>query len=400
MTPVANDLDRFRARLRAWAETHAPPPGWRDELTSEREHVEVERRWMRTLLEGGYGGPHWSRAWGGADLSLPEQVVLHEELTRVGAPYLRTWFVALHHTYATLTAYGSPEQQRRHLPPILRGETIWCQGFSEPEAGSDLASLRTRAVREGDDYVVDGRKVWSSGALQSDWCLLLARTDAAVPKHQGISYFLLDMKSPGVEVRTIRQADGGAHFCEIFLDGVRIPAANLVGAENAGWAVARATLTAERGPTMLELAERLETAFGWLVELARAQRIGGHPAIEDEAVRESLARLHCDVTILGDLCRRVVEVLVRGGGSAPEASIVKVYYSELLQRVADLGVELSGAEGQVVATKPIGMVWESGVWMLDYVGSWGMVSGGGTNHIQRNVLAERILGLPREPGAA
>jgi alkylation response protein AidB-like acyl-CoA dehydrogenase len=389
-------IEDFRAHVRAWAETHAPPRGWAASLKTEEDLVEVERAWLRAQNAAGYGGAHWSAEWG-AGLSLAEQVVLFEEFSRVDAPYIRTWFVALNHTYATLMAGGTEEQKRRFLPKVLNAEEIWCQGFSEPGAGSDLASLRTTAVRDGDVYVVNGQKVWSSGAMKADWCLLLARTNPDAPKRRGISYFLLDMKLPGVEPRMIRQNDGSEHFCELFLTDVRIPAEYLVGDENDGWRLAQATLTSERGPTILELAERLKQALGWLGDLARTQRLEGRPAIEDVAVREQLAVLHTDVDILAALCRGVVQDLIKKGGTGPEASIVKVYYSELLQRVADFGVQLEGLSAQRHAVKPLGAAYESGVWMVDYVNSWSWITGGGTNQIQRNVIGERVLGLPREP---
>ncbi|MFN2536667.1 MAG: acyl-CoA dehydrogenase family protein [Mycobacteriales bacterium] len=391
-------LEEFRAEVRSWAEEHAPPADWMASLKNEEAVIELERSWLRALHEGGYAGAHWSKEWGGG-FSLPEQVVLFEEFTRVNAPYVRNWFVALNHTYATLTAAGTEEQKQRHLPAILRADEIWCQGFSEPGAGSDLASLRTTAVRDGDSYVVNGQKIWSSGALHADWCLLLARTDPTAPKRQGISYFLMDMKSPGVEPRVIRQMDGGAHFCEIFLTDVRIPAENLVGAENEGWRLAQVTLSSERGPTTLELAERLRTALGWLIDLAKETHLEGRPAVEDMAVREQLTALHIEVGILGALCHKVVDDLIAKGGTGPEASIVKVYYSELLHRLMDFAVQLQGLAAQEFAVPPLGTAWESGVWMIDFLNSYAWIIGGGTNHIQRSVIGERVLGLPREPAA-
>ena len=211
------------------------------------------------------------REWGGG-MSVAEQIVLYQELAAHDAPRLVLAFVGIHHAASTLLVAGTDEQRQRHLPAILDGE-IWVQGFSEPEAGSDLASLRTTARRDGDAYVVNGQKLWASGGMHADWCLLLARTDPDAPKRNGISYFLLDMTTPGIDVRPIRNAIGDSHFCEIFLNDVEIPAANLVGAENAGWQVAQATLGAERGMTMLELAERLGNAgFRWLVEACPARR--------------------------------------------------------------------------------------------------------------------------------
>jgi alkylation response protein AidB-like acyl-CoA dehydrogenase len=299
-------------------------------------------------------------------------------------------FVGIHHAAATLLAAGTDEHRRRHLPAILDGE-IWVQGFSEPEAGSDLASLRTSARRVGDAYVVNGQKLWASGGKHASWCLLLARTDPDAPKRKGISYFLLDMSTPGIEVRPIRNAIGDSHFCEIFLNDVNIPAANLIGAENAGWQVAQATLAAERGLTMLELAERLGNAgFRWLVEAA---------PVEDPIVADRLAQFETEITGLRRLCRKVVEDNEDGTADPADASIVKLYYSELLQRLTDFGAEIGGLAAHTRLAKPMSSGWESGSWMLDFIGSWEWTIPGGSSEIQRTIIAERGLGLPREPSA-
>ena len=259
---------------------------------TDEEFVAFQKAWFATLHSAGYAVPHWPREWGGG-MSVAEQVVLYQELAAHDAPRLVLAFVGIHHAASTLLVAGTDEQRRRHLPAILDGE-IWVQGFSEPEAGSDLASLRTSARRDGDHYVVNGQKVWASGGMHADWCLLLARTDPDAPKRKGISYFLMDMTTPGIDVRPIRNAIGDSHFCEVFLNDVGIPAANLVGAENAGWQVAQATLGAERGMTMLELAERLGNAgFRWLrADAARStDPIVGRPAgaVRDRDHRPSRA---------------------------------------------------------------------------------------------------------------
>jgi alkylation response protein AidB-like acyl-CoA dehydrogenase len=300
-------------------------------------------------------------------------------------------FVGIHHAASTLLAAGTEEQRRRHLPAILDGE-IWVQGFSEPEAGSDLASLRATARRVGDSYVVNGQKVWASGAMHADWCLLLARTDPDAPKRHGISYFLLDMATPGIEVRPIRQATGESHFCEIFLNDVEVPATNLVGAENAGWQVAQATLGAERGMTMLELAERLGNAgFRWLLQACSP--------VDDPIVADRLAQFETEITGLRGLCRELVEKSAAGTVGPAETSIVKLYYSELLQRVTDFGAEIGGLAAHTQLAKPISSSWESGSWVLDFIGSWEWTIPGGASEIQRTIIGERGLGLPREPSA-
>ena len=397
--PGDEELAAFRAKVRAWAEDHVPT-GWEDQYgaSADAEYIEFQRQWLRELRDGGYAAPHWSKEWGGG-YSLSEQVVIFEELSRLNAPRLRSFFVARHHAYATLTHAGTDEQRRQHLPAILNGDEIWCQGFSEPGAGSDLASLRTKAVRDGDRYVVNGQKIWSSGARHADWCLLLARTDPAAPKRRGISYFILDMRTDGIDVRPIKQATGAAEFNEMFLTDVVIPVSNRIGAENDGWRIAQTTLSTERGITVLELAERLSIGLGWLVDLARTSRIGGRPAIEDPMVREELVTRQTEVSILRRLCRQMIADIERRGGTGPEASIVKVFYSELLQRLMGTGVSLAGVATHRNSEKPVSAGYESANWMLDYVDSWSWITGGGTNEIQRTVVGERVLGLPREPTA-
>jgi alkylation response protein AidB-like acyl-CoA dehydrogenase len=390
------DLNEFRATVRTWCEQHIPPD-WRQSQTGvdDDEFVRFQKSWFAELHRAGYAVPHWPREWGGG-MSVSEQIVLYQELAAHDAPRLVLAFVGIHHAAATLLAAGTDEQRRRHLPAILDGET-WVQGFSEPEAGSDLASLRTSARRVGDSYVVSGQKLWTSGGKHADWCLLLARTDPDAPKRKGISYFLLDMTTPGVEVRPIRNAIGDSHFCEIFLNDVAIPAANLVGAENAGWQVAQATLGAERGLTMLELAERLGNAgFRWLVEAS---------PVDDPIVADRLAQFETEITGLRGLCRKVVESAdlemrgVAGTAGPADASIVKLYYSELLQRLTGFGAETAGLAAHTQLAKPMSSGWESGCWVQDFIGSWEWTIPGGSSEIQRTIIAERGLGLPREPSA-
>jgi alkylation response protein AidB-like acyl-CoA dehydrogenase len=326
--------------------------------------------------------------------------VLYQELAAHDAPRLVLPFVGIHHAAATLLAAGTDEQRRRHLPAILDGE-LWCQGFSEPDAGSDLASLRTTARRAGDVYVVDGQKVWASFAMHADWCLLLARTDPEAPKRHGISFFLLDMRSPGIDVRPIRQATGEAHFCELFLDGVEVPADGLVGPENAGWQVAQATLSAERGTTMLELAERLGNAgFRWLVETCGRVGPDGSRSIDDAVVQDRLAGFETELSGLRALCRSLVERSHAGTAGPADASVVKVCYSELLQRMTGFGAEVAGLDGHATLHKPRSSGWESAAWVLDFISSWEWTIPGGTNEIQRTIIGERGLGLPREPVSA
>jgi alkylation response protein AidB-like acyl-CoA dehydrogenase len=380
-------IEEFRTQVRDWCADHVPKD-WRAAQTGvdDQAFVDFQQAWFQELRSAGWAVPHWPAEWGGG-LSAPEQVVLYQELAAHDAPRLVLQFVSLHHAASTLLAAGTDEQRARHLPAILDGE-VWCQGFSEPDAGSDLAALKTSARRTDGGWVVNGQKVWASGAAHADWCLLLARTNPDAPKRKGISYFLMDMRTPGIDVRPIKQATGESHFCEVFLDDAFIPDDGLVGPEDAGWQVAQETLGAERGMTMLELAERLGNAgFGWLLELCVPT---GDPVVLDR-----LAGFEVEVTGLRALCRNHVERVEAGVAGPADASIVKLYYSELLQRMTGFGAEVAGMAGHTVLQKPISSGWESGAWVLDFISSWEWTIPGGSSEIQRTIIGERGLGLPR-----
>lgn len=391
-----SDLDEFRATVRDWCDTHVPTD-WREAQTgvSDEEFVTFQKSWFAELHSAGYAVPHWPAEWGGGlrtrgatgPMPVPQQIVLFQELAAHDAPRLVLAFVGIHHAASTLLAAGTDAQRQRHLPAILDGE-IWVQGFSEPEAGSDLAALRTSARADGENFIVNGQKLWASGAVHADWCLLLARTDPDAPKRHGISYFLMDMTTPGIDVRPIRNAVGDSHFCEIFLNDVVVPAANLIGPVNEGWQVAQATLGAERGMTMLELAERLSNAgFRWLVQACSP--------VVDSVVADRLAQFEIELAGLRGLCRDLVERAEAGATGPADASIVKLYYSELLQRMTGFGAEIGGLAAHTVLTKPVSSGWESGAWMLDFIGSWEWTIPGGASEIQRTIIGERGLGLPR-----
>lgn len=389
----------FRREVRAWLAAHLPAD-WQRRMrgAAESAHVAFQRQWFRTMMGGGYGAPHWPAEWGGSGFSFAQQIILYEELARAGAPRLIVYFIALYHVPATLLAWGSEVQRHRHLPAILTGDEIWCQGFSEPNAGSDLTSLRTRAERRGDHFIVNGQKIWSSNAHLARFCLLLARTDPATTGAKGISFFILDLETPGVTLRPIKQITGAAHFNELFLDDVAIPAENLIGPEHGGWAVAQSTLASERGLTILELAERMRHGFALLLDAARA---GPRPAIDDAETRRALADIRIRIEALRAMVGELLAAALHGedgGGGAP--SIVKLYYSELLRDFTRLGVEIGGMAAQHQAPLLSGGANETGDWMNDYLYSWAWTISGGSSEIQRNIIAERGLGLPREPKAA
>jgi alkylation response protein AidB-like acyl-CoA dehydrogenase len=392
------DLAQLRAAVRAWAVAHTPP-GWHDTLgTATREQFrQFNIGQARLLRAAGLLAPHWPAEFGGGGFSFREQLVIQEELVRADFPQPRLLEIALAHIAATLMAYGRPDQQR-HLTAILDGE-IWCQGFSEPDAGSDLASLRTRAMRTaGGDYVVDGQKVWSSYADQASWCLLLARTDPAAPKHRGLSLFMLALDSPGVEIRPTRQATGTEEFCELFLTGVQVPAAHLIGEENAGWRMAQTTLATERAFNILELQARLAVALSEIAAQAKVTELApGQLAADDTSLRQELAARAAEIEVLGLLGQQLASDVERSGEVGPEGSIVKLFYSETLQRLTRLAVQISGPGALADERREFATSWTSGHWMIDHLKSWNWTIAAGSNEIQRNIIGERVLGLPREP---
>jgi alkylation response protein AidB-like acyl-CoA dehydrogenase len=275
---------------------------------------------------------------------------------------------------------------------------VWCQGFSEPNAGSDLASLQCRAVRDGDVYIVNGQKIWSSGAHRASWCLLLARTDPEAPKHRGISVFMLDLSSPGIEIRPIRQATGSAEFCEIFLTDVRIPVEHRLGTENDGWRIAQTTLSTERGSFIIENQVRLLEVLDKVAAEAATVELGnGRTAAQDPAVRQELAERAAEVEVLGMLADKIIGGLLRHGEMGPEGSILKLFYSETLQKLTGLAARIRGVAADVDPEVEGFGGYTSGNWLIDHIASWTWTIAAGSNEIQRNIIGERVLGLPREP---
>jgi alkylation response protein AidB-like acyl-CoA dehydrogenase len=369
------EAETHRGGIRAFLDEHAPggvyPPDW-----------------TRRLAEHGYVAPHWPRPWG-RDASPLEQLVIDEELKRAGAP--KPWNpIGIGWAGPTLLVAGTPEQQARYLPGILDGSEIWCQLFSEPEAGSDLASLRTRAERDGDEYVLNGQKIWTTLGHLARYGILLARTNPDAEPHRGISYFVLDMQSPGITVRSIKQMDHSASFNEVFFDDVRIPAENLVGDENDGWRLAKVTLGNERvslsgegalwgiGPTAHDLLDLVRT----------------HGKLSDPVLRQRLAALYIESEILRLIRLRTISAKVAGLEPGPEASVRKALADEHGQHVMAAAVDLAGSDGMLLDRGPFGT--PDATWAIGYLYSRALTIGGGTSEVQRNILGERILGLPRE----
>ena len=382
----------FRTRVRTWLEEHAPAvegdhrahDPFRDPTTEgEAAHIEACQQWQRLLFEHGWAGLTWPTEYGGGGLSSHHQGIFNREQARFDVS-TGVFAVGIGMVGPTLIAHGTHDQKERYLTPMLRGDEIWCQLFSEPEAGSDLASLRTRAARAEGGWVVSGQKVWTSGAHFSDFGILLARTDPDVPKHAGITYFIVDMSSPGIDVRPLRQIDGSAHFNEVFLDDVAIPEGNVVGDVNGGWRVAQTTLLSER--TLIGGGQRL----GFDQVLALAQRTGG---AEDPCLRQELARCFTRYELLRYLGYRVQTAVSHGEPPGPEASVMKLALSHHLEATGDLVMALEGPAGTLLDGDAPG----DGFWQYQFLGQWRSRIGGGTDQIQRNIVGERVLGLPREP---
>ncbi len=383
----------FREEVRDFIAKECPPElrspegGEWGMLSGEgRPMSERRRQWRKKLLEKGWIAPAWPKEYGGGGLTVKEQFILNEELAKARAP--RFLDVGIGWVGPTLIVHGTEEQRRRFLPPILSGDEIWCQGFSEPNAGSDLANVQTRAVRQGDYYVVNGQKIWTSLAQYAHWMILLCRTDPNAPKHKGLSYLIVDMKSPGITVHEMTTMAGTRIFCQVFLEDVRVPVTHLVGEENRGWYVATTTLDFERSLVHLPIEYRQITLS--LVDFARSHA----PAHQRPLVRAALAERLIETEVAYNLSLRVVSLQARGIVPNYEASMVKLYCSELEQRIAATGMRLLSLYGQLNAREDPWAPLQGRVARM-YLFSVAATIGGGTSEIQRNIIAVRGLGLPR-----
>ena len=370
----------FRDELRQWLADNPPPP----EPTEGGEDAQYawRRDWQRTLYDAGWAAPQWPSAYGGRDASLTESAIYFEELGRARVPMAAN-VLGLLLGGPTLMVWGTDEQKERYLAPILSGEEIWCQGFSEPEAGSDLAALKTRAVRDGDDWVVTGQKVWTSGAQYSKWCMLVARTDQDQPKHKGLTYFLMDMEQAEIQVRPLRQITGEAEFNELFIEEARIPDANVVGGEGNGWKVALTTLMNERAGLGFALQVRLRQLLDDLVEEAQRRDVL-------DAHADALADLHVRCESIRLLAWKGLTDIEKYGQPGPEGSLVKWLWSDTNQRLTQLAADVVGPEALTGGTR----------WSYELLRARGNTIEGGTTEVLKNIVAERVLGLPRLKAAA
>jgi len=378
--------EQFRAQVRDWIRTNKPRKPSPLHAPALREY---DLDWQRRQFEGGWAGIAWPKEYGGLGLSLTRQLIWYEEYAKAGAPFIGTCFVGILHGGPTLIVRGNEEQKSYHLPKILRGEVVWCQGFSEPSAGSDLGSLRTRAHIDGDHLVVNGQKVWTSYADVADWQELLVRTDPEAPKHKGITWVICNMKTPGITVRPIKMLDGRAEFCEVFYDNVRIPLKNVVGKVNDGWNVAMSTLSFERGSAFILDQVELGVHLQHLIDLAKDTRgLDGRPLIQNDAIAEKLATMKAEVTALRAMTYATVSRSLNTDQPGLEGSLIRVFYTNVQHRMYQLAMEMQGnAAIKLHPTEP--------GWTRSYLYSFASTIAAGAVQIQRNIIAERILGMPR-----
>jgi alkylation response protein AidB-like acyl-CoA dehydrogenase len=381
--------EAFRLEVRDWLERNLPAgygkPGFVPP-EDPAEKVALARRWQRTLAGGGWAGIHWPREYGGRGATPIEHFLFVEEYTRIGAPPSIDIGVGLGLVGPTLIHHGTDAQKRRFLPKILAGEEVWCQGFSEPNAGSDLANCRTRAELDGDEFRVTGQKIWTSYARFADWCILIVRTDFQAPKHKGLTFLLLDMKTPGITIRPLVEMTGIAWFNEVFFDDVRVPRANMIGDLNQGWTIAITTLAHERGGSAphARLGRELEDVLGLAKRLRQT---------DDPNVRQRLAQACIDTEILRLMAYKQVSDVMRTGHPGPEGSCLKLVWSELDMRMKELAIELEGPYAAL--ERGTSHAVDRGRWQYEYLWSRAASIYAGTSEVQRNIIAQRVLGLPR-----
>ena len=386
--------EAYRVSIRGWLDENIPD-WWQEADPDERggdEYFDQHRAWHRELYEAGYVGVTWPVEYGGQGRTQVENAILLEELARADAPpHVNGSGIGL--CGPALMHHGSPEQRETHLLPMLKAERMWCQGYSKPGAGSDLANLQTRAELRGDRYVVNGQKIWTSGAHQADWIFCLVRTDPEAERHGGIGFLLIDMQTPGVEVRPLVQITGNRHFNETFFTDVEVPAENIVGKPTEGWRVSNTVLSYERGASTLSAYLTYQRSVGRITDLARSTQRGGRSAATDPVFCQGLAQLATEVEILRLNSLRLLTRLAQGEKPGPESSTMKVYRSELDHRMSRLGNSLTGPYGQLWPGSARAI--DGGHWGARQLQSCGGTIAAGTSEIQRNIISERVLGLPR-----
>jgi alkylation response protein AidB-like acyl-CoA dehydrogenase len=390
------DEQLFCDEVRAWLAAH------HDELNESYSYNQAEKmdnwmaflkRWQRKLYDAGLSGISWPKEYGGRGATIIEELILTEEMARAKAPNLMNISIGIELVGPAIIHHGTEAQKKRYLQKILSAEEIWSQGFSEPDAGSDLASLRTVAVEEDDHFIVTGQKVWTSWAEYSDCCILLARTDPKAPRHKGISCFLVDMRSPGITIRPTVQITGEAEFSEVFFDGVRLPRESRLGGNNEGWKVAMTILAHERGTSAIKYQIRFRTELDDLISVSKSMARGGQVLSKDPVLKQKLAQCFIEVEVLKYNIYRSVSEIMRNGKPGPESSIIKLFWSEMDRRQKEIGMELLGLYSQLVRHSKWTI--DDGKWPRAFLWSRAGTIYAGSSEIQRNIIAERVLGLPK-----
>jgi alkylation response protein AidB-like acyl-CoA dehydrogenase len=381
--------EAFRQEVRTWLEANVPKEPRPSDPDGAFHYM---RAWQKKMFDGGWVGIHWPKSYGGRGATLLEQAVFQQEFARVQAPPLANT-LGLMIVGPTLMVHGTEEQKKRYIPRILSAEEIWCQGFSEPNSGSDLASLQTRAVEDGDDFVVNGQKIWTSMAHCADMCILLTRTDPQAPKHKGISFLLVDMHSPGITVKPLRQMPGGAEFNEVFFEHVRVPKKQLVGQLNDGWRIAMTTLTHERASASFGTQVQIKRALDDIIHVAKKVKRNGVSLSADPVIRQKLAQAYIRVDVMRLNNYRSITNQLRGQPPGPEASLDKLYWSETSKWMQEIGQEILGPLSQL---DPASSYYPTSV-NLQFSFLWSRAETiySGTSEIQKNIIGERVLGFPR-----
>ncbi|HKZ02163.1 MAG TPA: acyl-CoA dehydrogenase [Pyrinomonadaceae bacterium] len=388
--------ERFRDEVRAWLAANLSEDRNR---VSESDSANIDgwmtylKEWQRKLYDDGWSGISWPKEYGGRGATIIEELIFTEEMARAKAPNLMNVSIGIELVGPAIIHHGTEEQKRRYLTKILSGEEIWSQGFSEPGAGSDLASLRMRADAEDEHFILNGQKVWTSWAEYSDYCILLARTDPSVPKHKGISCFLVDMRSPGITIKPTVQITGEAEFSEVFFDGVFVSQTNLLGGVNQGWKVAMTILAHERGTSAIRYQIRFRSELDDLIQLSKTFTSEHRQADEDPLIKQKLAQSFIEVEILKYNIYRSATQIMRSGKPGPESSIIKLFWSEMDRRQKEVGMEILGLYSQLLQNS----IWsiDHGRWPRAFLWSRAGTIYAGSSEIQRNIIAERVLGLPK-----
>jgi len=391
MGSTTSSDEAFRAELRAWLAQNITEEFKEKRSMTMAERVVVRRAWQKKLFDAGWIGISWPKEYGGRGATFTQAAIYNEETALAQAPASAN-VIGLNMAGPTILSVGTPAQKARYLPKILSGEEIWCQGFSEPNAGSDVAALQTRAVREGDFYVVNGQKVWTSYGFIADYCILLVRTDFQAANHKSLSYLIVDMKSPGVTAKPLVQMTGEAEFAEMFFENVKVPVENLVGELNKGWMVGITTLMHERGSFSFNVVVSFEQRLQALIELAKSSQRDGQPVLADQSVRQRLAKLYTDVKTFKFNTLRQMSFVTQGQVPGAEGSLLKLHWSELNQRMVELAFEMEGPYSGLApnsADAPF-----EGRWQYEYMRARGNTIEAGTSEVQRNIVAQRVLGLP------